>query len=114
MIPINISFKEIAAVLQYAGYLIGIRSGFMDITSGAECKKIVLYPQYIQEKVSSKWHRTDMEFSSLKSMGLCDDAVELEYPVKDACGSSYMKNGRYDAKQCEKLIAVILKHIKEQ
>ncbi len=108
VIPVGFTFRQSAAVLAYAGYLIGIRSGFMDITSNAACKKIVLYPQYIKEAVANQWHRTDLEFCGLVNMGLCDDAVELEYPLMDRHGEMYMRNGHYDENMEREMIDLIL------
>lgn len=107
VIPVSFTFKQSRAVLEYAGYLVGIRSGFMDITSGAKCRKFVLYPQYIKEQVVNQWHRTDLEFCGLVNMGLCEDAVELEYPLKDEKGNLYMKDGEYDAWKERELIEYI-------
>ena len=111
VIPISFTFRQSAAVLEYAGYLIGIRSGFMDITSGANCRKAVLYPQYIVEKVASQWHRTDMEFSSLVNMGLCQNAFEMEYPLQDENGNSYMQDGKYDVIKTEEVIDIIVENL---
>lgn len=108
VIPVNFSFKQSKAVLEYAGCLIGIRSGFMDITSSARCRRFVLYPEYIKENVVNQWHRTDLEFCGLVHMGLCQDAVELEYPLKDEEGNPYIKEGRYDAGKEEEIIDFIM------
>ena len=108
VIPVGFTFRQSAAVLEYAGYLIGIRSGFMDITSSARCKKFVLYPQYIKEPVVNQWHRTDLEFCGLAPMGLCKEAIELEYPLVDGQGRMYMEEGRYDREKGEEIINFIL------
>lgn len=108
VIPIGFTFRQSAAVLEYAGYLIGIRSGFMDIASGAECKKIVLYPQYIKENTVSQWHRMDLEFCGLVNMGLCEDAVEMEYPLVDGQGGMYMRDGHYDEDKGKEIMDLIL------
>ena len=57
-----------------AGYFIGIRSGLCDIISSSACRKIVLY-----EKDSLFYKSSQYEYFSLAKMGLCDDAVEIEY-----------------------------------
>lgn len=80
----------------------------MDITSSARCRRFVLYPEYIKENVVNQWHRTDLEFCGLVHMGLCQDAVELEYPLKDEEGNPYIKEGRYDAGKEEEIIDFIM------
>lgn len=95
VIPVSFPLMQCVAVMEFSGFFIGIRSGFVDVTSGADCKKIILYPEYIAEQTENQWHRTDMEFSGLKNMGLCDDAVEMEYPLQDAQGRPYIVSGVY-------------------
>jgi len=60
--------------VEVAGCFIGIRSGLCDIISSAKAKKIILY-----EKDGFFYKSSPYEYFSLKNMGLCDDAVELEY-----------------------------------
>jgi len=60
--------------VEAAGSFIGIRSGLCDVISSAKAKKIILY-----EKDGFFYKSSPYEYFSLKSMGLCDDAVELEY-----------------------------------
>ena len=40
-----ISLEEASNILEYAGYFIGIRSGFADLICGAKARKIVVYPK---------------------------------------------------------------------
>ena len=68
-------FSHMNDILEYAGTVIGVRCGFFDITSQAECRKIILYHEAGFRAVS--WNRTDREFCGLKAMGLDEDAVEL-------------------------------------
>ncbi|MDR2554234.1 MAG: hypothetical protein LBC64_02290 [Fibromonadaceae bacterium] len=60
--------------VEAAGSFIGIRSGLCDVISSAKAKKIILY-----EKDGFFYKSSPYEYFSLKKMGLCDDAVELEY-----------------------------------
>jgi hypothetical protein len=60
--------------VEAAGCFIGIRSGLCDIISSAKAKKIILY-----EKDGFFYKSSPYEYFSLIKMGLCDDAVELEY-----------------------------------
>lgn len=75
-VGLNFDFTDIVGVMELAGTVIGMRSGFFDITSQAKCKRIVLYPKTVGQNVP--WNSTDIQFCSLASMGLCEDAVELE------------------------------------
>jgi hypothetical protein len=77
---ISFSYKESVAVLEYAGFFIALRSGLCDIVSSAKCKKIILYPEPAAV-FDYLTHRCDMEFSSLRRMGLSDDAIEIESPL---------------------------------
>ena len=56
------------------GYFIGVRSGFCDVISSSTAKKIILYDKRNRFHMSSAF-----DYFSLKGMGLCEDAVELEY-----------------------------------
>ena len=77
----SVGFMEILSVMEMAGTVIGIRSGFFDITCKAKCKRIILYPP--REEKNVVWNRTDLAFCSLKSMELCDTAIELEIENED-------------------------------
>lgn len=57
-----------------AGYFVGVRSGFCDVISGAEAKKIILY-----DKSNRFFNSSAFEYFSLNHMGLCSDAIEIEY-----------------------------------
>lgn len=60
-----------------AGYFIGVRSGFCDVVSSADAKKIILYDRRDRFFLSSAY-----EYFSLNHMGLCGDAVEIEFDNK--------------------------------
>lgn len=74
-IALSIPYDQIVPFLEKAGYFIGIRSGLCDIIAGAHCKKVILHTY------EAKWWRDGMSipYTGLNNMGLCDDAVELEY-----------------------------------
>lgn len=74
---IQLPLLQMIDALELAGLVIGIRSGFFDITSQAVCRRIVLYPASVKNSRVT-WNSTDINFCSLKSMGLCNDAVEIE------------------------------------
>lgn len=60
--------------LNAAGCFIGIRSGLCDIISSSICRKVIIY-----EKDGLFYRCSPYEYFSLEKMGLCSDAVELEY-----------------------------------
>jgi hypothetical protein len=76
--PLN----QAIAFMDAAGYFVGVRSGLCDIISSSTCKKIILY-----EKDGLFYKSSQYEYFSLAKMGLCDDAVEIEYrdDLKDEC-----------------------------
>lgn len=78
---ISEDFMHMNDIMEYAGYAIGIRCGFFDITSQAKCKKVILY--YNADSQNVRWNRTDMEFCSLKNMQLDEDASELLIKLDD-------------------------------
>lgn len=79
-IPVFLPHEYMAPFCERAGYFIGIRSGLCDMIASARMKrKIILYPgERLGEGVAT-W----LEFFSLRRMGLCEDAVELN------CGKLY-------------------------
>ena len=64
--------------LNLAGCFIGVRSGLCDVVSSSSCKKAILY-----KKNGSFGNGTAYNYFSLKKMGLCPDALELEYADGD-------------------------------
>lgn len=58
-------------VLETAGYFIGLRSGFCDLVSKAECKKIIFYPDRIYNT------NNFIDFFSLVNMKLAEDVIEI-------------------------------------
>lgn len=107
-ITLDVHLKESVAALEYAGVIIGIRSGFFDVTSSAKCKRVVLYPKNLEDASAYHWNREDLEFNSLNAMGLCKEAIEIEFPTCSDNGQPYINNDKYDEKQSEKLIKQIL------
>jgi len=68
--PLNIAPQFVAE----AGGFIGVRSGFCDVISGADAKKVILY-----DANNLFYNTTAYEYFNLKNMGLCDDAIEIEF-----------------------------------
>ena len=78
-VPITLDFERIMDFMELAGTVIGMRSGFFDITSQAKCSRIVLYPGKSEGMVH--WNSAERSFCSLGVMGLCNDEIEIE--IKD-------------------------------
>lgn len=72
-------YQDSIAVLEYAGHFIGLRSGFCDIASSADCNKVILYPKK-PEEFDGSVHRGDLEYSSLITMKLTNSATEVVLP----------------------------------
>lgn len=90
-VPIMLPHAMMRPFCEKAGCFIGIRSGLCDIISAARCRKIILYPEIDMEGVASY-----REFFSLRNMGLCDDAVEMEITAETerAILSYMLKRGK--------------------
>lgn len=74
--PVRGKLEDIAAIAEYAGIVIGMRSGLMDILGRADCRKIILYPRTGAED----WiHGTIKDYWSINRFGYCHDAEEYEY-----------------------------------
>lgn len=82
-IPVFFPLDIAPQIVGKAGYFIGIRSGLCDIISGSDAKKIILY--HAQERF---FNGSTYEYFNLKTMGLCDDAVEIQF---DACDEELYK-----------------------
>ena len=72
--PLLVPYRLMRPFCERAGTFIGLRSGLCDIVSGAGCKKVVIYGDVLCPSVAA----TYKEFFSLRNMGLCGDAVEVE------------------------------------
>lgn len=64
--------------VERAGYFVGVRSGFCDIVSGSKAKKVILYDARNRFFNSSAY-----EYFSLRTMGLCKDAIEIQFEQAD-------------------------------
>ncbi len=81
-VPIFFPLDLAPQFIRKAGYFIGVRSGLCDVISAAKAKKIILYDRRNRFFLSSAY-----EYFSLNHMGLCEDAVEIEFDSKkiDEC-----------------------------
>lgn len=73
-ITLDFSLSIAPQVIEAAGFFVGIRSGFCDVVSGANAKKIILYDKYNRFYMGSAF-----EYFNFKTMQLCDDAIEIEF-----------------------------------
>lgn len=70
-----ISLEEASNILEYAGYFIGIRSGFADLICGAKARKIVVYPK-------CKGYKTKLiDFYSFRNIPNAVGIDEIEVPI---------------------------------
>lgn len=76
-IPVFFPFSQAVAFMNAAGYFVGIRSGLCDIISTSSCKKVIIY-----EAGGVAYASSVFEYFSLNKMGLCNDAIELEYCIE--------------------------------
>lgn len=82
-VPVFFPLDVAPQIVGKAGYFIGIRSGLCDIISGADAKKIILY--HARERF---FNGSTYEYFNLKDMGLCSDAVEIQF---DKCDEALYK-----------------------
>ena len=99
--PVFLPLDSCVAFMEMAGGFIGIRSGFCDIVSSANCRKVLLYPSD-KPKFDDSLHRCDLSFSSLNIMGLCNDAIEIESEAIDDI--LVAENYERDSNRNEKLV----------
>lgn len=78
-VGIIIPYREMDRFLQAAGTLIGYRSGLCDLAAAVPCRKIILYPKDTWPLYGGLGIGTTKDIFSLNKMGLCNDAIELEY-----------------------------------
>lgn len=79
---VYIPYKYLKTFASEAGFIISYRSGFSDIISEIPCKKIILYSkQKIYNFMGGLGSSYD--YFSLKNMGLCLDAIEYEFKMKN-------------------------------
>lgn len=74
--PISFSYADSVSVLNKAGYVVGVRSGFLDIVESASCKKVAIYPHNCVKRGVANGNA--MGSFSLNSMYGKNDWLELE------------------------------------
>lgn len=80
---VSIPYRKLASFLDNKTIFIGYRSGLCDLVAPLKCKKIIIYP-------NSSWPLNDglgigstLDIFSLNKMGICGDAIEVEYCAAD-------------------------------
>lgn len=73
-VPVFFPLDLAPQFISYAGAFVGTRSGFCDVISGANAKKVILY-----DKTNRFYSASAFEYFNLKDMELCEDALEIEY-----------------------------------
>ncbi len=75
-IPISCELEQIYGLVEYAGEIVGVRSGIMDLISQAQCKKTIYYPIFGAES----WiNGSIIDFWSLNKMGYKVECKEIEW-----------------------------------
>ena len=77
--PVFIPYKDLATFLDNSAVFIGYRSGLCDLIAALKCKKIIIYPRNHWPVLNGLNIASTLEIFSLNKMGLCEDAIELEY-----------------------------------
>lgn len=77
--PIFIPYMELEIFLDDCAVFIGYRSGLCDLVATLRCKKIILYPEVCWPSVNGLNIGSTLTVFSLNKMGICEDAIELEY-----------------------------------
>lgn len=80
---VNYGYDLSVPFLEKAGYIVGLRSGFMDIIESASCKKVALYNQTSVRR--GIVDGSGMASFSLNAMYHREDFLELEFN----CGNAY-------------------------
>lgn len=77
-VPVSVSLEIAPQFVEMAGYFVGVRSGFCDIVSGTKARKVILY-----DSRNRFFNGSAFEYFNLRDMGLCDDAVEIQFEGDD-------------------------------
>lgn len=73
-VPFDFPFIYATEILELAGYFVGTRSGFCDVTLDAKCKKVILYSTSVHINNS-----TIYEWASFKNMKLGTNMLEIQW-----------------------------------
>lgn len=84
--PILLPYTESVPFLNLAGVFIGVRSGLCDVVATSICKKVVIHTY----KARFWPDGNSIAYTGLCNMGLCDDAVEIEY--REDCKDQILKS----------------------
>ena len=75
----NFTYLDFVPLIEYAGHFIGLRNSLCNISSYANCNKVILYPKE-PTKLDTVIERTDIEFFNLENVGLEATATEITVP----------------------------------
>jgi len=71
---LKVPYSKMKAYLEHAGGFVTSRNGICDVVASVNCDKVIVYSPYLF------WGGgRNLDYFSLKKMGLTDDVVELEY-----------------------------------
>ncbi len=74
-VEVRCSISELVDFVEHAGFVIGTRSGIIDIIASAKCSKTIFYPKVGGEG----WiHGSILDYWSVNAFGYCEDAIEIE------------------------------------
>ena len=73
-VALDLPYEKMKSYIEYAGFFISSRNGLCDIISSFNCKKIIIYNPYLFWGCGK-----NIDYFSLKKMGLSDEVTELEY-----------------------------------
>lgn len=74
--PITCKLDHICGLVEYAGEIVGVRNGIMDVISQTKCVKTIYYPANGAET----WiHGSIMDFWSLNKLGYKTKCMEIEW-----------------------------------
>ena len=73
-VGINFPLDIAPHLVNWMGGFIGVRSGFCDVISGTDARKVILY-----DKANLFFHASAYDYFSLKAMHLSEDAVEIQF-----------------------------------
>ena len=73
-VALNLPHEKMKSYIEYAGLFISSRNGLCDVISSLDCEKIIIYNPYLFWGPGK-----NIDYFSLRKMGLTNKVVELEY-----------------------------------
>ncbi len=73
---IKCNLSELVNLVEASAGVVAVRNGLVDVFAGANCKKMILYPNYGAES----WiNGSILNYWSINAFGFSNDAIEVEY-----------------------------------